>query len=202
MRYEDLEQEIIQLRRDMAEMREQIAHLTEMKLHKVVFMEYQQAIRAEITDISSRVERKVSFEEHFPDGVTMVKAQLFHNEPNLTGKRGGWHPSMWSLKVGFWTHSQDIKKYPNGTVAPFFFNTMKPPAEQTYKSDASLLGRSILRGSKTALLGCREVKGVKGKGTQRWEDIVAGIYDDDRLVVVDGNLLYELTTPYLTPNNK
>jgi hypothetical protein len=166
------------------------------------------ALVAEFEVLRAMVPHPVPFKEEFPPLGTfkLTKAQLFHNEPNHTGKRGGFHPTEWRLKLGFWTHSCDVAMYPDGTVQPYFC-TMRAPDQVRPAAATSLLAQVLGNGSE--LVGCREIKGPKrAKGTRLFESQVALIFPSDsdgrypaRALIVASeawNDVVVLTDPFIT----
>jgi hypothetical protein len=139
----------------------------------------------------------------------MMRGQLFHNEPQPGGRAGGFRPSEWVLKLSFWVHDTDLKRFPNGTIQPMFFN-LSDPASITASDSTSLLGRSAPI-STAALMGCRSIKGMgKAKGTRLIENQVVAIsaprsdneFASRTLVIAEGSTRTDLTDPYVVPADK
>jgi len=165
------------------------------------------SLASEMGDLSAVTQRRVGFSEEYPANYKMITAQLFHNEPNLTGTRGGYHPSEWNIKVSFWTHSTNTSHYPNGTVQPYFF-TLRSPDAVTNASPSSLLAEYLSIGAE--LIGCRSVKGTtKAKGTRLIQDQVVmvfpstneGKYPARTLLIASrhSNQVVALHDPFITP---
>jgi hypothetical protein len=203
--YNELRDEIAGLHDEMATMRADFTRGFDAM--QINFQGIVKGLASELREISADAQRRVGFKEEYPTKYKMITGQLFHNEPNRTGKHGGNHQSEWTMKICFWTHCVDIGNYPNGTVAPYFF-TMRPPADVT-ASPSSLLAEAI--GLDAELVGCRAIKGTtKAKGTRLVQDQVAlvfpsvsdGKYPARTLLIFSrGNEAIVIHEPFLVPES-
>lgn len=132
---------------------------------------------------------KLDFFRHFPPlaALTQVKAQLFHNKPNKSGKHGGARLPEWVLKVEFWTCDPDeFTRHQDGNIQPFFFHLAEPDKIEP-RQPGSLLSRLDEIAHAVDLIGGRDIRGIRTgvKGSTTDENQIVTIEHDRTLGMVE-----------------